>query len=161
MFLLLLSFVGFGNYGHVTSHDVGVCHNGWTRYNDSCYFINLDQAMSFMDAENFCQQYNARLIHVETSAENQFIVDMLHRDQAGSCWVGLNDMDKEGKWLWYGTQTAPQFTYWWPHEPHGGDGEDCAVYYARHTNYNWDDYSCSHHFHPLCEFIPETVDVIG
>ncbi|XP_060590598.1 C-type lectin domain family 10 member A-like isoform X2 [Ruditapes philippinarum] len=137
-----------------------LCQNGWTRFNDSCYLIGYGQHLTFVEAENYCTQHNGHLIHVNTAEENVFIVDILHKTKASSSWVGISDMDAEGLWQWYGTSQKPEFTYWYPGQPGGGQPEDCGVYTAHHPDYKWDDYSCDHHFQPICESSTNVVDSI-
>lgn len=132
---------------------VCVCHcqNGWITYNDTCYLIGYDHSLTFIDAEHYCSQHNGHLIHVNSAEENQFIVDFLHKTKAPTCWIGLSDIDVEGQWEWYGTNETPEFTYWFHTQPGGHQAENCAVYTTRHPDYQWDDFSCDHHFHPICE----------
>ncbi|KAL4221470.1 hypothetical protein ACF0H5_019728 [Mactra antiquata] len=160
-FVQLLVIIALGGYGDVSAQPSDVCPNGWIRYYDSCYWVGYEQQLSFVEAEHYCRQHNGHLIHVETADENVFIVDVLHKTKAGNCWVGLSDMDTEGKWLWYGTQTTPEYTHWFPGEPGGSNNEDCAVFAAHHSDYSWDDYPCSTTQHPLCEYTPENTGIIG
>ncbi|XP_060565761.1 C-type lectin domain family 4 member D-like [Ruditapes philippinarum] len=135
------------------------CQNGWTRFNDSCYLIGYGHNVTFIEAENFCRQHNGHLIHVNTAEENLFIVDILQKTKAYHSWVGISDMDVEGIWQWYDTSQKPDFTYWYPGEPNGGQPEDCGVY-AVHHDYKWSDYPCDSHLHPICETSTDVVDSI-
>lgn len=65
-------------------------------------------------------------------------------------WIGVTDEESEGLWYWEHSRNAHNFTNkWWPGEPGGGTGENCAI--LDQSNLFWHDYPCDHLFGFVCE----------
>ncbi|XP_063401915.1 ladderlectin-like [Mytilus trossulus] len=52
------------------------CQRGWLHFGNSCYFIS-DTHKNWADSAIFCRAYNSRLASVESSAENDFLTDII------------------------------------------------------------------------------------
>lgn len=105
------------------------------------------------EAEAECQKHGAHLITVEDNVTTEWIkkVDV-------EVWIGANDMEKEGKWVW--VDKTPVVNFKWdimqPDSGYGMINEDCLV-----SNHNakinwlyrgkWGDKSCNRHFSFICE----------
>ena len=58
----------------------------------------------------------------------------------GSCWIGINDIDNEGTFIWAdGTEVT--YTGWPIGEPNNSGNEDCTHMYT--TGY-WNDRACTY-----------------
>ena len=68
-------------------------------------------------------------------------------------WMGLTDEKIEGVWVYYDTQTKPNFTDWDWNQPNDlGHHEDCARFDNRlGADYKWNDDSCNALHEPICE----------
>ncbi|XP_045163949.2 perlucin-like [Mercenaria mercenaria] len=126
-----------------------VCADGWTRFQDSCYYVGYELHETFVEAAHFCRQHSAHLIHINTELESKFIKDFLRKTKASTSWIGLQDIDIEGVWRWYDDNEVVTYTDWHPGEPAGSTGEDCAVIHS--GDYLWQDYPCDRTFPPICE----------
>ncbi|XP_060566268.1 perlucin-like [Ruditapes philippinarum] len=140
------------------------CQDKWIRYNGSCYFIS-ENAFSFADAETFCEQSYAHLVHIDTADENSFLKTYLLRMKDANYWIGSHDRLIEGLWTYVDTNQPLTFTDWSPGQPdswHGHD-EDCGLLYFPHK-YMWDDGPCDNKIHAICELrLPEgnLLEIIG
>ncbi|XP_019622322.1 PREDICTED: ZP domain-containing protein-like [Branchiostoma belcheri] len=77
----------------------------------------------------------------KNSAINTFIHN-LARD--GIRWIGLNDIDNEGQWVFEDSQTLASSGYanWAPGEPNdSGGAEDCALVFG--STHTWNDGPCT------------------
>ena len=109
----------------------------------SMYFLN-PQTMTGSAAQAFAQTLGANLISIQSAAENQCILDELVRlNQTGVIWIGLNDEQVEGTFVWY-DQSPVTYTNWAPGEPNQSGNEDCVQIYPTGANPGtWNDLSCT------------------
>ncbi|XP_052762147.1 C-type lectin domain family 10 member A-like [Mya arenaria] len=55
-----------------------LCPNGWLANEGSCYwFGHIDNPMAYTTAEEYCRHHNSHLVHVNDSAENDFLKDRM------------------------------------------------------------------------------------
>lgn len=69
-------------------------------------------------------------------------------------WVGFNDLNREGSWVWLdGGSMSPETTAWNPTEPNNNKGnEDCAqIRSNRGTKILLNDVPCNCKLHYICE----------
>ncbi|XP_013397673.1 uncharacterized protein LOC106164341 [Lingula anatina] len=68
--------------------------------------------MSWVDAERYCaENYQARLVSVETAAEYEVIRAQMNADQQGQeWWSGGNDLFRRNDLIWAGTGRAVNST---------------------------------------------------
>ena len=71
----------------------------------SCYKL-FTSNKTWENAKEECEKWNARLVKVESSEENDFIkTEVLPSDENENYWIGLSDPHKENDWMWTdGTQ---------------------------------------------------------
>ena len=81
----------------------------------------------------------------------------------GHYWVGLNDSEKEGTWVWLNGNEAnsSDAALWFRGHPINDDSRktrDCATSYFRHIydGFLVYDYSCNAYFRALCEKLVDT-----
>ena len=68
----------------------------------------------------------------------------------GYVWIGLNDLEVEGRWDWIdGTTAKTADIHWGSGQPDGGESWDCGEMDS--GNYKTYDYSCLGTVHALCE----------
>ena len=53
---------------------VNACPPGWTYFSNKCYLFHADSVTQEV-AETFCKEKGAALLEIDSSIENQFIVD--------------------------------------------------------------------------------------
>lgn len=81
----------------------------------------------------------------------KYAVNYLH---GTAPWIGYNDMNKEGTWVWLdGGSTDPGTTAWNINEPNSSGGnEDCAhIWSTPGTKILLNDTLCKAKYHYICE----------
>ncbi|XP_045194370.1 perlucin-like protein [Mercenaria mercenaria] len=135
------------------------CPDRWVAFEGSCYLFGHD-LIHFTEAEEYCRQHSATLVHVETKEENMFLRDFLRDFKSADYWMGMTDETTEGIWKWYGTDKNVEYFDWGPSEPQNAHNEDCAVF-GDTIDYTWADVQCATNRKALCEMQSEDVDIIG
>ncbi|XP_053302128.1 lactose-binding lectin l-2-like [Pleuronectes platessa] len=128
----------------------GNCPMFWFSFNNRCYkYVSTEQ--SWADAEFHCVSQGANLVSIHNLDEQNFIKALIKNfDHAeGRTWIGLNDLYKEGSWMW-SDGCAVKFTFWSVGQPDDIQGrENCG-----HDNYNidnkWNDIPCSNNYPSVC-----------
>ncbi|KAL4238855.1 hypothetical protein ACF0H5_003562 [Mactra antiquata] len=138
------------------------CPDLWTPYHGSCYHFDHTH-YSFMDAEQYCNQHNGRLVQFETKEEIAFVKNFISYEKETSWWIGLTDGDVEGQWLWYRTDAAPEVTDWSTGEPNNyGNGEDCVEYRQVNGHWGWNDVPCGPvRASAICEIVLSEGGIVG
>ncbi|CAL8126077.1 unnamed protein product [Orchesella dallaii] len=84
-------------------------------------------------------------------------------------WIGLNDLDKEGTWMWTGKNRTLDYDFWYPKQPdHNNNplsngkyntiGEHCVVFWyptfytKSDTEFpTWNDEPCDNKHYAICD----------
>ncbi|XP_062568492.1 perlucin-like [Saccostrea cucullata] len=131
-----------------------LCPSGWVHHGSSCYLFVTDDTEDWMVAMFYCNSLNAKLVEIETRSEDDFLRSQLsHRRVTGNYWIGLSDIQREGKWVWSSTQTVPTYTHWFPGQPDNTRdqrSEDCVHMHAL-MGFLWNDFHCNAANNFICE----------
>ncbi|KAL2080386.1 hypothetical protein ACEWY4_024179 [Coilia grayii] len=139
----------------------------WKLYEKHCYFFsNVKQTWASSKEE--CVRMKSHLAIINNKAEQIFLMKELSRimtEEEDKFWIGLNDIDKEGEWLWVDNTPLSGPTFWSYNEPDNWkvteenpypDGEDCVRIGEKGFDSakpkGWVDTSC----HRMMKFICET-----
>ncbi len=118
-------------------------------------------------AQDACAQMGAHLAAVDDLEENGRLIKLANEHDASDYWLGGNDLDDEGTWVWDGTgQTFWQggedgaavdggFTNWDEEEPNETSGSDCLLKLTDIPG--WHDRDCEDEEDYICEFTPAEV----
>lgn len=130
---------------------------------DHCYAVTgrhcfCPYKREYRDAKKICQSRDMHLVKIDDRDENELIGSIMlemgiSSDEEifgsdgvnGAIWIGLNDLDKEGTFIW---PDGSKMTYepWAHNQPDnltGPEGEDCVVIQLSGTNeFLWYDYIC-------------------
>ena len=94
-------------------------------YGGSCYFGN-DQLLSWQGATDFCLEQSANLAYINSEAEND-VVTHVFPSTILRTWIGLNDIAREGVYVWENDNSPASYTKWASGQPDNGQfREDCA-----------------------------------
>ncbi|TRY72163.1 hypothetical protein TCAL_09052 [Tigriopus californicus] len=121
---------------------------------DQCFLWDTD-SMSWENAVDFCKSQGDRvhLVEILNSKKNEILKEALSNDpiaySKGSFWMGLNDREREGQYIWENSGLEASFFDWSENQP-AGDAQDCTVMYYG-GNFQWYDSDCPSFFYPLCE----------
>ena len=93
-----------------------------------------------------CQTYSANLVTVRNQEENVYIQ---HRLNGAKGWIGLNDMDIEGTFVWADNKTN-NFTYWAKNQPNDFNNQDCVHTLGVRHSFMWNDMTCGSCYNYTC-----------
>ena len=69
-------------------------------------------------------------------------------------WIGINDKNVEGEFVFTSSREKVTVTDWYTGEPNNnGDSEDCIVFGFYHYNRKWNDVPCSNTHSFICEVL--------
>ncbi|XP_060589914.1 perlucin-like [Ruditapes philippinarum] len=108
--------------------------------------------------QTFCSHYSAHLVTKETAEEGTFIKSYLTDLKDPYHWIGLTDEIIEGEWKWQSNDSTSNYTDWYPGQPDGLKGANCACIFGNRC-YQWLDVPCTSKYRPLCE-IPSNGETI-
>ncbi|XP_039536285.1 ladderlectin-like [Pimephales promelas] len=137
---LLVALTASEEIDPVVNERCAACLDGWYAFECRCFkFFNY--ALTWIDAEKFCMDYDANLASVHSNDEYMLIQNLVRYETGGStrAWIGGHDAVQEGFWLW-SDGTKMNFQTWSPGEPDNDGYEHCI---EMNYNYgNWNDDSC-------------------
>ena len=150
----------FGSYGVFTffsndtsfqqlfsffSDDTG-CPGGWVRHTTLCFHVIDSPTLKWDVARTTCQNLAADLAIITSAAENNFIVDLIKKQQTvtnGGAWLGLyRKADNNFYWV-DDTPLGGQYSAWASGEPNSHDEKCVHVYGKGPKEGKWNDDSCS------------------
>ncbi|KAL0961975.1 hypothetical protein UPYG_G00334100 [Umbra pygmaea] len=135
------------------------CAEGWVFHGGKCYFFS-NVLIKWTQSRDQCVSMGGHLVIINSQEEQNFLVSSIVYDH----WIGLNDLETEGQWLWVDNtplnETGVEFWYKRTNEKSEPDnwmgdnplGENCA-----NINVEWDkmwvDSSCEYDARFVCESI--------
>ena len=126
---------------------VEACEEGWEKHGNHCYLWSTEWK-TWIAAEKFCQEQGGHLASVASHEKLGYLQSGFARIGVTDIWLGGNDMEKEGVWIW--TDCTPWgLTFWGPGEPSNwGKIEHCL----NHNGNPWNDAPCDSYKAPalLC-----------
>ncbi|KAG9279583.1 C-type lectin domain family 6 member A-like [Astyanax mexicanus] len=136
----------------------GQCGDGWKRFGVKCYYFSTD-TLNWTNSRDHCVEKGGHLVIITSEAEQIFV-----NSSGETHWIGLNDLETEGKWMWVNKQplTETGVILWYkrpdiPDEPDNWkyedpSGENCVSLgnESGHTH-SWFDSSCSKLKKFICE----------
>lgn len=109
--------------------------------------------MTWTDAEAAAQALGGHLVTVRDQAENDFLQALARDVLGGEIWLGYNDVDSEGNWVWSsGLRTT--FTNWNSGEPNNSGGVEDFAAMIRSTG-RWNDVGPTAMYYAVVELVPE------
>ncbi|XP_038058458.1 perlucin-like protein [Patiria miniata] len=129
----------------------GACPLNWEKFGSSCYFFNTHKT-SWDCANTICKQVGGDLASIESAEENTFILDIINKEGGcdnGMVWIGLNDKETEGTFIWTSSNKPITFNGWNGGEPNGSGNENCVE--IKLSAGVWNDLSCNQPCCYICE----------
>ena len=69
-------------------------------YDGSCYKVfEVSTPINWLDAQSSCAIWGGDLTSITTERENNYLNTII-TSSVGNCWIGLNDRDVEGIYIW-------------------------------------------------------------
>ncbi|XP_062841315.1 perlucin-like protein [Trichomycterus rosablanca] len=110
-----------------------LCDEGWRSLGLKCYFFSTNN-LNWMASRDSCVEKGGHLVIITSQAEQDFLSSNIKETH----WMGLNDLETEGKWMWVNNKTLDEtgVKCWYtrtnqPSEPDNWreedpSGENCA-----------------------------------
>ncbi|XP_059365136.1 C-type lectin domain family 4 member C-like isoform X2 [Carassius carassius] len=134
------------------------CDMSWTNFHGKLYFFSSNK-MDWSRSRAFCFSKGADLVTITSQTEQRLLTSKIK----AWYWIGLNDLETEGHWVWVNNQTLNEtgVQFWHKRESgksepdnwkEGLTGENCAIV-KNDFNYldSWFDVFC----HSVMKFICE------
>ena len=107
--------------------EILTCDYPWEMLGNSCYFLSSEK-MTWNDAREYCNSKGSHLVEIDNSDERDFLVQKYKA--IFTVWVGGHDNENEGTYVWQTSNNTISGDYFYPGEPNGGRGENCAELYC-------------------------------
>nr|XP_039270230.1 uncharacterized protein LOC120344952 [Styela clava] len=135
------------------------CPTGWNKRNDLCYYFSEDyEAMTFTNAESFCETNGGTLVTLLTVDERDWVTTRLAiGTRPQKYWIGLTDLKQENVYSWIdGNDLDPAVANWKLGEPNDSNKEDCVEIWIEQIplmpyDKKWNDKSCSAQLPFVCK----------
>ena len=92
------------------------------------------------NAVDDCLEIGSELISISSEEENTFVAEQANTLTDGKWWIGLNDRDTEGEYIWE-NESPFDFESWNEGEPNNYDGDENCVEMYSNTGL-WNDVHC-------------------
>ncbi|XP_058261118.1 hepatic lectin-like [Hemibagrus wyckioides] len=136
-----------------------LCEEGWKTLGLKCYYFSTDK-LNWTQSRDYCVEKGGHLVIITSQTEQEFVVLQIRETH----WIGLNDLETEGQWMWVNNQSLNEtgVTFWY-RSPQGisepdnwkaedPTGENCtALGHEVGITDKWFDASCRKLKQFICE----------
>ncbi|XP_060721534.1 C-type lectin domain family 4 member F-like [Tachysurus vachellii] len=136
-----------------------VCEEGWNSLGLKCYYFST-HTLNWTQSRDYCVEKGGHMVIITSQTEQGFLFSQIKKTH----WIGLNDLETEGQWMWVNNQPLNKtgVTFWFS-SPGGANepdnwtkmdpsGENCAALGDANGNlHKWFDASCSTMKKYICE----------
>ncbi|XP_078585292.1 uncharacterized protein LOC144867290 [Branchiostoma floridae x Branchiostoma japonicum] len=130
------------------------CADGWTAHEQHCY-KKFSIGKKWAAAREYCGTFDADLVSITSTSEQQFVAPMITGSGVGGAWIGLHDTATENVFAWVdNTPYDPALSMWGYGAPDNeAPGEDCVYMYMSFRSYTakWNDLPCWYRKAFVCE----------
>ena len=113
---------------------------------NSCFLVIDIPTLELSDARRNCQRLGGDLAKITSASENQFIVDLVTKQNkiTGSVWLGLHQK-ADNKFYWTDDTLLTGYSNWRPGDPNNaGQGKKCVQFIgAASARSKWNDLPCT------------------
>ncbi|XP_077700378.1 collectin-11 isoform X6 [Canis aureus] len=123
------------------------------RETDSKIYLLVKEEKRYVDAQLSCQGRGGTLGMPKDEAANGLMAAYIAQAGLARVFIGINDLDREGTFVYSDRSPMQTFNKWRSGEPNNAyDEEDCVEMVA---SGGWNDVACHVTMHFLCEFDKE------
>ncbi|XP_051519441.1 C-type lectin domain family 4 member E-like isoform X2 [Myxocyprinus asiaticus] len=135
-----------------------LCAVHWIHSGGKCYYFSTVK-MNWTQSRDYCVTLGGHLVIINSKAVQDFLVSEVKETH----WIGLNDLETEGHWVWVNNQPLSDSIEFWikrengVREPdnwtkHHPAGEDCGSLGHSHGDTDfWTDAFCFEKKRFVCE----------
>jgi len=121
----------------------------WFLFNGSCYYFSNRDRLSFYQAREQCQKWNADLVSISNQDELNFVHDGISGLRFSSWWIGLDMNNRDQEYLWLDGSTS-MFRVWDTDEPNYKNKQETCVQMKQEQGF-WSDANCGLTFSYICK----------
>nr|XP_034322070.1 uncharacterized protein LOC117688290 [Crassostrea gigas] len=125
----------------------------WGQYQDHIYRLFLDN-LPWADAEKQCEGINGYRAEIGSPDENNWILNFIQNSHPYvSVWIGGNDLQNEGTFIWSRSGQAINWNNWSGSNPDDTDSNENCIEFYTYSTYGgkWNDRSCDTGIRFVCE----------
>ncbi|XP_060720828.1 C-type lectin domain family 6 member A-like [Tachysurus vachellii] len=136
-----------------------LCEEGWKSLGLKCYYFST-HTLNWTQSRDYCVEKGGHMVIITSQTEQDFLFSQIKKTH----WIGLNDLETEGQWMWVNNQPLNEtgVTFWY-RSPQGTSepdnwkfedpsGENCAALGHESGNPDkWFDASCRKQKQFICE----------
>ncbi|XP_053494296.1 asialoglycoprotein receptor 2 isoform X2 [Ictalurus furcatus] len=75
------------------------CEEGWKSLGLKCYYFSTEK-LNWIRSRDYCVGKGSHLVIITSQTEQNFVSSQIGETH----WIGLNDLETEGKWMWVNNQ---------------------------------------------------------
>ncbi|KAH0622048.1 hypothetical protein JD844_023968 [Phrynosoma platyrhinos] len=125
------------------------------RETDNKTYLLVKEEKRYMDAQLYCQGRGGTLSMPKDESTNSLIASYISQAGLSRVFIGINDLEKEGSFVYSDRSPMQTFNKWSSGEPNNAyDEEDCVEMIA---SGGWNDVACHITMNFVCEFDKENV----
>ncbi|XP_053445630.1 collectin-11 [Nycticebus coucang] len=125
------------------------------RETDSKIYLLVKEEKRYAEAQLSCQRRGGTLGMPKDEAANGLMAAYVAQAGLARVFIGINDLEREGAFVYADRSPMQTFNRWRPGEPNNAfDEEDCVELVA---SGGWNDVACHITMYFLCEFDKESV----
>ncbi|XP_051502343.1 collectin-11-like isoform X2 [Myxocyprinus asiaticus] len=122
---------------------------------DSKVYLLVKEEKRYRDAEVFCQGRSGHLAMPKEAAANRAIAGYITDASLSRVYIGINDLEREGHFVYVERSPMTTFSKWREGEPNNAyDDEDCVELVS---SGEWIDVACHLTMYFVCEFDKDSV----
>ncbi|KTF73143.1 hypothetical protein cypCar_00040985 [Cyprinus carpio] len=127
----------------------------WHQRDRSKVYLLVKEEKRYRDAEVFCQGRGGHLAMPKDAAANRAIAGYVTEAGLSRVYIGINDLEREGHFVYVERSPMTTFSKWRGGEPNNAyDDEDCVEMVS---SGEWIDVACHLTMYFVCEFDKDTV----
>ena len=133
-----------------------VCKEPWVIYGSSCYLWSSNRK-TWANAQQSCITEGGHLVEIDDTQERDFLLQAYQDKRHFPVWIGSNDKEIEGTFVWLTSKKTVPMEYFYPGEPNDDGGiEDCLQMYGPIMGVDWsgklnDDECSKDNYFFICE----------
>ncbi|XP_004914539.1 collectin-11 isoform X1 [Xenopus tropicalis] len=125
------------------------------RETDTKIYLLVKEEKKYIDAQDYCQGRGGTLSMPKDETTNSLIASYINQAGLSRVFIGINDLEREGHFVYSDRSPMQTFNKWRQGEPNNAyDEEDCAEMVS---SGGWNDVSCLITMYFICEFDKENV----